>query len=166
MTAAHLPTPPVCTGSQPLSSTAETADMNPEATHRFLRGPTKSLLDCLSVPVEHFSDPCCVGSHLQHPLSRVLPTRITSSLSTLFAQHALSRLADAHRETPCVGRSYGQHAAPVTFGYKAAVWLSSIADTADRLPDLRAQVLVVSFGGPVGTLASLGDAGPRVLEGL
>jgi hypothetical protein len=39
MTAAHLPTPPVCTGSQPLSSTAETADMNPEATHRFLRGP-------------------------------------------------------------------------------------------------------------------------------
>jgi 3-carboxy-cis,cis-muconate cycloisomerase len=78
----------------------------------------------------------------------------------------LSRLADRHRATPCVGRSYGQHAAPVSFGYKAAVWLTGIADTADRLPDLRTRVLVASLAGPVGTLASLGADGPRVLEGF
>src|ERR1043165_9829712 len=35
----------------------------------------------------------------------------------------LTRLAARFRETPCVGRTYGQHAAPITFGYKAAVWL-------------------------------------------
>src|SRR5690242_16689218 len=125
MTAAHLPTPPVCTGSQPLSSTAETADMNPEATHRFLRGPTKSLLDCLSVPVEHFSDPCCVGSHLQHPLSRVLPTRITSSLSTLFAQHALSRLSEVLRhacpENPANALETGHRIQPLGQSCIAAV---------------------------------------------
>jgi 3-carboxy-cis,cis-muconate cycloisomerase len=78
----------------------------------------------------------------------------------------LSRLADRHRTTPCVGRSYGQHAAPISFGYKAAVWLTGIADTADRLPDLRTRVLVASLAGPVGTLASLGANGPRVLEGF
>src|SRR3954452_329935 len=76
----------------------------------------------------------------------------------------LSRLADRHRATPCVGRSYGQHAAPIGFGYKIAVWLSGIADAADRLPGLRRRVLVASLGGPVGTLASLGADGPRVLE--
>nr|WP_294509347.1 adenylosuccinate lyase family protein [uncultured Rhodopila sp.] len=78
----------------------------------------------------------------------------------------LSRMADNHRATPCVGRSYGQHAAPISFGYKVAVWLAGIADVTDRLPDLRRRVLVASLGGPVGTLASLGADGPRVLEGL
>jgi 3-carboxy-cis,cis-muconate cycloisomerase len=78
----------------------------------------------------------------------------------------LSRLADRHRTTPCVGRSYGQHAAPVSFGYKVAVWLSGIADVAERLPDLRSRLLVASLGGPVGTLASMGADGPRVLEGF
>nr|WP_294529524.1 adenylosuccinate lyase family protein [uncultured Rhodopila sp.] len=78
----------------------------------------------------------------------------------------LSEMADTHRRTPCVGRSYGQHAAPISFGYKVAVWLTGIADVAERLPDLRSRVLVVSLGGPVGTLASLGDDGPRVLDGM
>jgi 3-carboxy-cis,cis-muconate cycloisomerase len=78
----------------------------------------------------------------------------------------LAGLADRHRATPCVGRSYQQHAAPVSFGYKVAVWLIGIADTADRLPELRRRLLVASLGGPVGTLASLGDAAPAVLGGF
>jgi 3-carboxy-cis,cis-muconate cycloisomerase len=65
-----------------------------------------------------------------------------------------------------VGRSYGQHAAPISFGYKVAVWLTGIADTADRLPGLRRRVLVASLAGPVGTLASLGADGPRILQGF
>jgi len=75
----------------------------------------------------------------------------------------LARLADLHRTTACVGHSYQQHAAPVSFRYKVAVWLTGIADTANRLPELRKRVLVASLGGPVGTLASLGADGPQVL---
>ena len=71
-----------------------------------------------------------------------------------------------HRATPCVGRTYGQQAAPVTFGYKAAVWLTGIADVASQLPWLEAQALAVSYGGPVGTLASLREKGPELLEAL
>jgi 3-carboxy-cis,cis-muconate cycloisomerase len=78
----------------------------------------------------------------------------------------LSKLAAEHRSTPCVGRSYGQHAAPLSFGYKVAVWLTGIAEVADRLPDLRTRLLIASLGGPVGTLASLGADGPRVLDGF
>jgi 3-carboxy-cis,cis-muconate cycloisomerase len=76
----------------------------------------------------------------------------------------LVQLARKHRATPCVGRTYGQHAVPLTFGYKAAVWATGIADSATELPALRSRTLAASLGGPVGTLASFGDKGPALLE--
>jgi 3-carboxy-cis,cis-muconate cycloisomerase len=76
----------------------------------------------------------------------------------------LAGLATEHRDTPCVGRTYGQHAAPVTFGYKIAVWANGIAEVASQLPWLRERALVASLGGPVGTLASAGAQGPAVVE--
>src|SRR5947209_8726535 len=76
----------------------------------------------------------------------------------------LVQLARKHRATPCVGRTYGQHAVPLTFGYKVAVWATGIAESAAELPALRARVLAVSLGGPVGTLATFGDKGPPLLE--
>lgn len=87
---------------------------------------------------------------------------IASELDAVLA--ALAQLAIRHRETPCVGRTYGQHAAPVTFGYKVAVWCAGIAEVTRQLPSLRARVLVASLGGPVGTLAGLADKGPAVAE--
>ena len=77
---------------------------------------------------------------------------------------ALAALARRTREAPCAGRTYGQHAAPITFGFKAAGWLAGIADEAARLPDVEAGALVATLGGPVGTLAALGEHGPRVLD--
>lgn len=77
---------------------------------------------------------------------------------------ALSRLADRHRADPCAGRTYGQHGAPVTFGFKVAVWLAGIADVFDRLPEVEGRVLLASLGGPVGTLAGLRDRGPAAAE--
>jgi 3-carboxy-cis,cis-muconate cycloisomerase len=74
----------------------------------------------------------------------------------------LSALARKYRRTVCVGRTYGQHAAPVTFGFVAATWLDGLAEIAGELPRLRQRVLVASLGGPVGTLAALGEAGERI----
>jgi 3-carboxy-cis,cis-muconate cycloisomerase len=76
----------------------------------------------------------------------------------------LAKLARTHRKTPMVGRSYGQHAAPISFGYVVAAWLSDIAEAAADLSRIRERALVASLGGPVGTLATLGDKGPAVLE--
>ncbi|MBV9633276.1 MAG: adenylosuccinate lyase family protein [Methylobacteriaceae bacterium] len=76
----------------------------------------------------------------------------------------LVALAQRHRTTPCVGRTYGQHAAPITFGYKAAVWLAGIVECAADLPRIRGHLLVASLGGPVGTLSGLGKDGVAVLE--
>ena len=48
------------------------------------------------------------------------------------------------------------------FGFKAAAWLTGLADAAEELPRFRSRVLVASLGGPVGTLAGLGEKGPAV----
>ncbi|MBV8848553.1 MAG: adenylosuccinate lyase family protein [Methylobacteriaceae bacterium] len=76
----------------------------------------------------------------------------------------LVRLARKHRATICVGRTYGQHAVPLTFGYKAALWATGIAESTAELPALKARVLAASLGGPVGTLATFGDKGPALVE--
>jgi len=74
----------------------------------------------------------------------------------------LAALANRHRLLPCIGRTYLQHAAPITFGFKAAIWLYGIAEVCEALPDLQRRVLVASLGGPVGTLAGLGSDGPAL----
>jgi 3-carboxy-cis,cis-muconate cycloisomerase len=76
----------------------------------------------------------------------------------------LSRLAAEHRDTLCAGRTYGQHAAPITFGFKVAVWLTGVGETAAQLPWLRQRVLTASLGGPVGTLAGLSGNGALVVD--
>ncbi len=78
----------------------------------------------------------------------------------------LSALTRKHRRTLCVGRTYGQHAAPVTFGYVAGTWASGIAEVAADLPALSQRALTASLGGPVGTLAGLGDAAEEIGEGF
>ena len=72
---------------------------------------------------------------------------------------ALAVLAERHRDTAMAGRTHLQQALPVTFGYKAAVWLSMMERHAERLTQLEPRVLVAQLGGAVGTLASLGDQG-------
>jgi len=61
------------------------------------------------------------------------------------------------------GRTLMQQALPVTFGLKAATWLTGLDEAAERLAEVRATRLAVQFGGAAGTLASAGDARPRVL---
>jgi len=68
----------------------------------------------------------------------------------------LAGLARRYRDTPMAGRTHLQHALPITFGYKAAVWLTAFDRHAARLDELKPRVLAVQFGGAAGTLASLG----------
>jgi len=74
----------------------------------------------------------------------------------------LARLAREYRDTPMAGRTHLQQALPITFGHKAAVWLSSLQRLAERLAQAKPRALQAQFGGAVGTLASLGDKGLAV----
>ncbi len=79
---------------------------------------------------------------------------------------ALARLAEAHKSTPLVSRTWLQHALPVTMGLKAAGWLDTVERHRERLGEAGRRVLVLQFGGAAGTLAALGERGLAVAEGL
>lgn len=67
------------------------------------------------------------------------------------------------------GRTHLQHALPVTFGYKCAVYLFPFLQHLDRLNNIEQNNLLVQFGGAAGTLASLGpdpQVGLRVRAAL
>lgn len=78
---------------------------------------------------------------------------------------AAADLARAHRNLPSAGRTLLQHAVPVTFGRRAAGWMTVLDGAAERLAAVR-RSLPVQLGGAAGTLASLGDAGPAIVAGL
>ena len=64
-----------------------------------------------------------------------------------------------HRETVCIGRTHGQHALPMTYGMKFALWASEVARHLDRLTETRKRVEVGKMSGAVGTMASFGEKG-------
>ncbi|MGB8856647.1 MAG: 3-carboxy-cis,cis-muconate cycloisomerase [Burkholderiales bacterium] len=74
--------------------------------------------------------------------------------------------ADRHRQTVMAGRTWLQHATPITFGLKAAGWLSAVERHRTRIAQSHARVLVVQFGGASGTLAALGNHGLDVAAAL
>ncbi len=79
---------------------------------------------------------------------------------------ALASQADRHRDVVMAGRTHLQQALPTTFGLKCAIWGQPCIHHLERLAQLRDRVLQVEFAGAAGTLASLGDDGIAVMEGL
>jgi adenylosuccinate lyase len=62
------------------------------------------------------------------------------------------------------GRSHGVQALPITFGHKAAIWLSEMGRNYERMRELEKRVFVGGMVGAVGTQASFGPRAPE-LEG-
>ena len=75
-------------------------------------------------------------------------------------------LAREHAETPQVGRTWLQHATPITFGLKAAGWADALSRCRIRLAQAFDQAMVLQFGGAAGTLAALGGRGIAVANAL
>ncbi|HEV3379571.1 MAG TPA: lyase family protein [Trebonia sp.] len=79
------------------------------------------------------------------------------------AADGAARLAAEHRGSVMIGRTLLQQAVPTTFGVVAAGWLSGLDAALSGLDAVRTTRLAVQFGGAAGTLASLGERGPRVV---
>ena len=71
---------------------------------------------------------------------------------------ALKRRAMEHRLTPCIGRSHGIHAEPVTFGLKMAEAYAEFSRCRARLVAARADVATCAISGAVGTFANIDPA--------
>jgi adenylosuccinate lyase len=73
-------------------------------------------------------------------------------------------LAEKHKELVAVGRTHGQHATPITYGLKFALWSREIRRHLERLEEAEKRVLVGKMSGAVGTMASFGGRGFEVQE--
>ncbi len=94
------------------------------------------------------------------PAIEILSTRLNDFDSRL------AELARDHGARPLTGRTRMQRALPITWADKIAAWRAPITRHQKRLQELKPRLLVVQFGGPVGTLEKLGDKGPSVAAGL
>jgi 3-carboxy-cis,cis-muconate cycloisomerase len=79
---------------------------------------------------------------------------------------AVAALARRHAKTPMVARTLLQPAVPVSFGWKAAVWLSGIAHSYGGFSLAAVQARKLQFGGAGGTLSSYGSHGEAVSSAL
>jgi adenylosuccinate lyase len=76
----------------------------------------------------------------------------------------LQEKASKYKATVMMGRTHGQHALPITLGFKFAVWGREVCRHMQRLAQSRERVLVGKVSGAVGTQASLGDHAERIQE--
>ncbi|MBB2891894.1 class-II fumarase/aspartase family protein [Flexivirga oryzae] len=79
---------------------------------------------------------------------------------------AMAGLASTGADMVMAGRSHGQHAVPITFGFKVAVWIDELSRHVARIRSVEDRLFVGMLGGAVGTFASLGDNGPAVQDAM
>lgn len=76
----------------------------------------------------------------------------------------LADKANEYRDVVCLGRTHGQAALPVTYGFRFAIWASEVGRHYMRMQQLKERLLVGKFSGAVGTQAALGDEGIDIEE--
>jgi len=128
--------------------TAQVASVSPEAAHHVHAGATSQ--DVIDTGAVLCLKPACA--------------RVDEL--TLRLGNAAAELAQRHARTPAAARTLLQPALPVTFGWKAAVWLSMLARSLVGTRNAAASACILQFGGPSGTLSSFGERGPAVMAGL
>lgn len=72
--------------------------------------------------------------------------------------------AKRYKKTLMAGRTHGQHALPLTLGFKFAVWMREVSRHLERLSQCKKRVLVGKMSGAVGTQAGLGEHAMRIQE--
>ncbi len=87
---------------------------------------------------------------------------IEKKLNTV--EEVLLEKADQYKKTLMIGRTHGQQALPITFGFKIAVWMREIARHIQRLRECRERIVVGKVSGAVGTQAGLGVHALKIQE--
>jgi adenylosuccinate lyase len=79
-------------------------------------------------------------------------------------ERILRQKALLYRETLMMGRTHGQHALPITLGFKFAVWKSEVSRHIQRLKQCEKRVIVGKMSGAVGTQAGLGPHAMKIQD--
>jgi len=85
---------------------------------------------------------------LRDTLQQIVIPRLKTLLRTLI------EMSETYAETTQIGRTHGQHAVPITFGYTIAVYMSRLGENIQALEDLSG-MLYGKFSGAVGSYNAL-----------
>lgn len=107
------------------------------------------------------------GSTSQDVLDTSLVLRLRPVLDILAARLAtidagLDGLAQKYGKRPAMARTRMQRALPITWQDRIVAWRAPLIRHQQRLTELRPRLMVLQFGGPVGTLDKFGDQGPAL----
>jgi len=69
-----------------------------------------------------------------------------------------------YKSTLMIGRTHGQHALPITLGFKFAIWMREISRHIQRLRQCKERILVGKMTGAVGVQAGLGPHAMKIQE--
>nr|AHZ45679.1 lyase [uncultured bacterium] len=79
---------------------------------------------------------------------------------------SMADLAERGAEMAMPGRTHGQHAVPVTFGFKVAGWIDELLRHVERMRQAAPRLFVAMLGGGAGTYASFGKEGQEVAAAM
>ncbi|MEM3957382.1 MAG: adenylosuccinate lyase [Thermoproteota archaeon] len=130
----------------------------------------------IAAMVEVLSEEC--GEHGEYVHWGVTSNDITDTALALQLKDALNIIrgrlrslieklcekSEEYAELVMPGRTHGQHAIPITFGFKLAVYAAELARSYERMLQLSKRVLVGKIGGAVGTMAALGPKALMIEE--
>jgi 3-carboxy-cis,cis-muconate cycloisomerase len=75
---------------------------------------------------------------------------------------SLNKLSKRFGKTPCMAHTRGQQAMPFTFQTKVNAWQQPLQRQLVRLKEIKQRLLLIQFGGAVGTLAVYGNKGKKI----
>jgi adenylosuccinate lyase len=79
-------------------------------------------------------------------------------------QAAAAALARRYRDSVMSGRTHGQAGLPITFGFKAAVWVAELRRHQERIAQGRRRWEVAQLGGALGTMEFWGERALPLLD--
>ena len=107
------------------------------------------------------------GVTSQDILDTAFILQIKEALNIIFRQireveEKLIKLAKRHQHTIMAGRTHGNQALPITFGFKIAIFMRELRRHIKRLQECGSRLFVGQLCGGVGNFASFEGKGPQI----
>ena len=85
-------------------------------------------------------------------------------LQISYLMDSLKKRAIEEIDTPCMGRSHGMHAEPMSFGLKLAIFWEELKRHKDRLIETKKRVSICMISGPVGSYATVSPTLEKIVS--
>ena len=83
-----------------------------------------------------------------------------------YSLRKLSQFSNLYAETPMLGRTMGQNAIPISFGFKVSGWIESLIRLDKKFKDAESSIFTLNFGGAVGAMHGFDGKGEELTKQL